>query len=453
MTSRTRRMVLSVKALVNAARRLLESDFSVVDVLGEVVGFTRAASGHVYWTLKDDKAQIRCMMYRTNARFLPFSPADGIQVVASGRLSVYEPRGEMQLLVDRMEPAGEGALAAAFEKMKKELAAKGYFDADRKKPLPDSPSSVGVVTSLSAAALFDTLRTLLERQPGLHIVVSPTPVQGAGAPEKIARALSDLDRNARCQVILLVRGGGSPEDLWAFNDPVVVEAVVNCETPVVTGVGHEIDLTLSDLAADFRAVTPTAAAQAVVPDHEDQQEALAGFLDRSSRAVGRRVQNESRRLDDQWTFLGRAVRRELDERRRAAEALRERLVRGDPLRRIQRDRLALAMWSRSLAASVERLVEKNKTRQALLAGKMIREAEGRLLGAKVKLEGQRARLFDLSPLAVLRRGYAIVRDAKTKKVARRARDHSPGSRLDVRLHEGELKVEVLPDSGEKSTGS
>ncbi len=441
--SRVNPTILSVKALVGSIRRNLEGDFSGVHVQGEIVGLTRAASGHIYLTLKDSSAQIRAMIFKTNARFLKFQPMDGMEIVARGKISVYEPRGEMQFVVDSMEPVGDGALALAFEKLKKELAQKGWFASERKQDIPEFPSCVGIVTSLSAAALYDALRILLARQPGLHIIVSPTPVQGAQAPPQIVAALNNLDESGLCDVIIIVRGGGSPEDLWAFNDPVVVEAVVNCNTPAISGVGHEIDVTLCDLAADVRAATPTAAAQAATFDHRRLDVELLASTRRLAWAVSRIIETRQQGLDEmRFDFVQSAVR-QVSSRNLEFLNLRDRLFRSQPLLGLKQRRESLRDNNKRLIHSIRRFVKSKNDSLALMTQRAPGSATRKIAEHGRRLELFARQLDNLSPLAVLGRGYAIARDAETGKVARRARDHPLNSRLELILREGSLAVSVI----------
>ncbi|MCC6157095.1 MAG: exodeoxyribonuclease VII large subunit [Deltaproteobacteria bacterium] len=445
-----RKTVLTVKALVSGARRELEGSFGDVAVQGEIASLTRAASGHLYFTLKDEAAQVRCVMFRTSARFLAFDPAEGTEIVATGRLTIYEPRGDLQLGVETLAPVGAGALAQAFERLKLELAAKGYFDAERKVAIPDDARCVGVVTSLSAAALFDALRILLARQPGLRVIVAPTPVQGAAAPAQIAGAIELLDRRGECDVILVVRGGGSPEDLWAFNDPEVVRAVAECRTPIVSGIGHEIDVTLCDLAADLRAATPTHAAQASVPDHRAQRE----LADRAARRLGlatmRRINLAIERHDRADAGL-RAwwARRGARDVKRIAD-LSARLRRQEPRRRLATQRREMERVAVRMTPPMRRLIDERR-RRVDLAHERLRVAIRRhLRESNADATALRARLDDLSPTAVLARGYAIVRDVRTGRVARRAGDFHAGDAVAIRLASGELDANVTAVRGGKT---
>ncbi|MCL4235979.1 MAG: exodeoxyribonuclease VII large subunit, partial [Deltaproteobacteria bacterium] len=331
-----------------------------------------------------------------------------------------------------------------------ELAAKGYFDAERKTSIPTEARCVGVVTSLSAAALFDVMRILLARQPGLRVIVAPTPVQGAAAPAQISAAIELLDRRDECDVILVVRGGGSPEDLWAFNDPDVVRAVAECRTPIVSGVGHEIDVTLCDLAADLRAATPTHAAQASVPDHRAQRELAERAARRLGFAAMRRI-NLTIERHDRASVVLRAwwTRRGACDERRLAE-LATRLRRQEPRRRLATQRRELERVSVRMTPPIRRMIE-DKRRRVEIANERLRAAmKRRLRESNTNVAALGARLDDLSPTAVLARGYAIVRDARTGRVARRATEFSVGDAVAIRLAVGELDADVTGVRDEKN---
>lgn len=291
-------------------RQLLEGEFDEVWVKGEIGNFTRAASGHLYFSLKDSQSQLRCVMWRGAALRLRFQPADGVEVEVRGKISVYEPRGEYQLVAAEMNPAGLGALYVALEALKKKLAAEGLFDPARKRRLPRHPVTVGIVTSPTGAAVRDIIRVARARWPGIGLVLAPARVQGEGAAEEIAAAIRLMNLWGGADVLIVGRGGGSVEDLWAFNEEAVVRAVAGSAIPTVSAVGHEVDFTLCDLAADVRAATPSNAAELVVPD----------------------VREQAQRVDEQARRLGQAAARLLADNRRRVEELRRELPRALALR-------------------------------------------------------------------------------------------------------------------------
>lgn len=397
---------LTVTEFTRRVRRLLEGDKALQDVWvqGEISNFSRPASGHLYFTLKDAGASLRCVMWRGDAqrtRGMPLS--DGLSVEAHGKIGLYEPSGQYQLIVDILRPAGEGALYAEFMRLKAVLEAEGLFDLARKRPIPQFPHRIGIVTSPTGAALRDMLNVLRRRLPLVEVMLAPSLVQGEEAPAALVTALQNLNAVFQPDVILLARGGGSMEDLWAFNDERVARAVAGSAAPVVTGVGHETDFTLVDFAADLRAPTPTAAAELATPV---TQEDLSAALD---SALGR--------LDELMT-------RRITERRQALQAARDTLKFYSPARRL--------------------MTEQQRLDDALR--RMARGLEGRLALESAHLMGLRDRLESLNPLAVLRRGYAVVSRLEDGKVILAAQDAPAGSNLHVRLAEGALDVNVARSS-------
>ncbi|MDX1433546.1 MAG: exodeoxyribonuclease VII large subunit, partial [Gammaproteobacteria bacterium] len=304
------RDVYTVSELNMQARALLEERFPRIWVQGEISNLARPRSGHIYFSLKDDRCQLRCAMFRMHNQRIDFTPEDGMQVLAQGRVSIYPERGDFQLIVQFLEEAGAGALRRAFEALKQRLAAEGLFDEALKRPIPALPRQIGVVTSPTGAALHDIVSILARRFPAIPVLVYPVPVQGADAAPEIARMLDVASARAECDVLILARGGGSLEDLWAFNDEGVARAIRRSQVPVVTGVGHEVDVTIADFAADARAATPSAAAELVSPDVREWRQLLAAGMQR----------------------LERCARRHLIDTRRALEALERRLV--HPRRRL-----------------------------------------------------------------------------------------------------------------------
>ena len=374
-------------ALLVATADALAARFGALAVRGELSGFSRAASGHCYFSLKDSDgaaALLRCAMFRRAALLVDFAPADGQQVELRGRLGVYDARGELQLVVEAMQRVGTGALYEEFLRRRARLAAEGLFDAARKRPLPVFPRVLGIVTSTAAAALRDVLSTLQRRSPQVRVVIYASPVQGVDAPAALVAALQLAGRRAEVDAVLLVRGGGSLEDLWAFNDERLVRAVAACPVPVVCGVGHETDITLADLAADLRAATPTAAAELAAPM---QSEALAQ-LDASAialqRVLQRALQNQAQRLDTAALRLGQPSRK-LGAQQQGLDALARRLGQG-------------------LRAAHGRQGE-----QLLRLGqRLLRAAQVRLQREPLRLEAAAQRLAAQDPARVLQRGYAWV---------------------------------------------
>jgi exodeoxyribonuclease VII large subunit len=387
--------VLRVSQLLRSARDTLERRFPLQWIAGEVSNLRPASSGHLYFTLKDASAQVDCVMFRGRAAHLDWELADGQQVEARALVTLYEPRGRFQLNVEAMRRAGLGPLYERFLRLKAKLEAEGLFDPAAKRPLPDYPRQIGVVTSLAAAALRDVLTTLRRRNPSIPVVVYPAPVQGEGAAAKLAEALAAASARAECDVLLLVRGGGSIEDLWPFNEEALARAIRASRIPVVCGVGHETDFTIADFAADERAPTPTAAAELVSPSRE----ALLG------------------RLAEQAARLSRETARALETAMQTVDALARRLV--HPAERLRASRQHLTQLAKRLSAGAARRLEQ--------------------MGAQLGLAA--AGLAGLDPRAVLGRGYSITRRAGGGLLTRAA-GLAPGERIVTTLAAGEIESEV-----------
>ncbi|TNC95450.1 MAG: exodeoxyribonuclease VII large subunit [Gallionellaceae bacterium] len=387
--------VLSIRELNLAAKQLIEGGLPLLWVRGEISNFVSAASGHWYFSLKDEAAQVRCVMFRHKSQYLDFKPANGMQVEVLALASIYEARGDFQLTLEKMRPAGLGALFEAFERLKRKLGDEGLFDGERKRELPLMPQQVGIVTSPQAAALRDVLRTLSNRMPNVPVVLYPTPVQGEGAGQKIAAAIRSASERADCDVLIVCRGGGSIEDLWAFNEEVVARAIADSHIPVVSGVGHETDFTIADFVADLRAATPTAAAQAVVPDGMEWRQRLAQLQKRFARAASRRLEQAMQQLD----FAQR------------------RLV--HPAQRIQLQSERLDTVKQRWQGAMGRSLEQRMTR----------------------LSSMQQHLQHLDPSQVLARGYSLVRDAKGNIVSS-SRQVEEGASLDITFAQGGAGVVV-----------
>ncbi|MGH8402925.1 MAG: exodeoxyribonuclease VII large subunit, partial [Gammaproteobacteria bacterium] len=347
------RRILSVSQLNREARALLEGGFPLIWVEGELSNLSRPASGHLYFSLKDSAAQVRCALFRNRVNLLRFKPADGLHVLVRARVSLYEARGDYQLLIEHMEEAGHGALQRAFEELKQKLAKAGWFDADHKTPLPALPRSIGVVTSPSGAALRDILSVIRRRYALARVIVYPVPVQGEDAARKIAAMIRTASARAECDVLILSRGGGSLEDLWAFNEEVVARAIYDCDIPLVSGVGHEIDFTIADFVADVRAPTPTGAAELVTPDSSEWLrkltdtrqhlmrtlfDALTGLRERLDWCAerleqlhpARLLREHAQRVDELDLRLRQSLQTQLQTRAASLEGLRARLHQHSP---------------------------------------------------------------------------------------------------------------------------
>ena len=440
------RRIYSVADLTAVVRELLEGAFPDAWVSGEISNARRAPSGHWYFTLKDDRAQLRCVCFRQDALYLKIKPRDGIAVIARGRVGVYEARGEYQLYVEVIEPQGVGALQLAFERLKKKLAAEGLFDAERKRGLPKAPTRIGIVTSPAGAAVADLVRVIERRFPAANIRLYPARVQGDEAAADIARGIRYFSENPWAQVVIAARGGGSLEDLWAFNEEEVARAIAACSTPVISAVGHQTDFTIADFAADVRAPTPSAAAELAVPDIQGIFQTLSGLEQRGSRALRYRIATLGRRMLEAGLERGAAsVRRRLAESRQRLDDA-ERTLRSAAAARLHTARERLAAQDRKLAARDLRVgLARQRQRLESLAQRpaplQLRRLE-RLAARLAALDGS---LGALSPLAILERGYAIVR-TEAGELVRDNRQAAPGDRLGVRLHRGRLSVSVAETS-------
>lgn len=437
------RQVYSVSALNQEVRQLLEGSYPLIWVEGEISNFSRPSSGHCYFSLRDRDAQVRCAMFRSRAMNLRFRPEDGSHVLLRARVGLYAARGDFQLVVEHMEEAGDGRLRRAFEELKQRLQREGLFEPAGRQPLPPLPRRLGVITSPTGAAIHDVLTVLKRRYPALPVLIYPVPVQGAGAAEQIAATIELADRRDEVDVLLLTRGGGSLEDLWAFNEEIVARAVRACSIPVVAAIGHEVDLTIAELAADLRAPTPSAAAEAISPD-------VATWLTSLSRQAER---------------LHQLARTQLNRWQERISWLQQRIDQHHPQRRLQdlnqqlderQSRLEQAMQRtlRELAQRQQhigaRLLQRSPTRQTATLAQHTEELKRRLIAATYRqlrdkeqtLAFNAHRLDTISPLATLARGYAVVRHDPSGDILRRAADTAPGERIVAKLAEGELQCLV-----------
>ncbi|KAF1008539.1 MAG: Exodeoxyribonuclease 7 large subunit [Luteibacter sp.] len=433
--------VFTPSGLNRLVRDLLEDALPVgVWVEGELSNVSRPSSGHLYFILKDAGAQVRCAMFRMAASRLRFRPVDGMHVLMRAKVGLYEARGEFQLVADHMEPAGEGALQREFEQLKARLGAEGLFDPERKRALPTFPKRIGVITSPSGTAIRDVLSVLGRRFSLAEVEVLPVPVQGREAPPAIASMLRSASASGRYDVLLVTRGGGSLEDLWAFNDEAVARAIHASDVPVVSAVGHEVDFTIADFVADLRAATPSAAAELLVPDGADLERRLKHLRQRMATLVSRRLQAAAQRADH-WQARLNAQRPQARLARDAQrlEALRRRLHmtigQANALRQARLERLQTR-----LAARHPRLrLEPSKARLDQLSQRMRAAIARRLERDRLRVAQQGRTLHAVSPLATLERGYAIVFDQRDA-IVRRASDVAVGESVRVMLGEGELTL-------------
>lgn len=430
---------------------MLETVLPSVWVEGEISNLARPSSGHMYFTLKDPGAQVRCALFRGRASALRHRPADGDQVRIRAKASLYPARGEFQLIVEHLEPSGEGALQRAFEALKQRLQAEGLFDAASKRPVPKMPRRLGVITSPTGAAIRDVLQVLERRFAALPVLIYPVPVQGEAAAPAIVRALELAGHRAEVDALLLTRGGGSLEDLWPFNEEAVARAIRACPIPVVSAVGHEVDLTIADLAADLRAPTPSAAAETLSPDGQAWQEQLERLGHRLEVAAGRRLG----RAGDQLSGLQRRLAaqhpgRRLRDRAQRLDELEGRLHRlGHQAVESRRRRLHTAE-QRLQVQDPRRRTTNERQRVAELAQRLHHTVRGRLETSQQRLGNASRALHAVSPLATLERGYAVVQREEDSAILRRADAVRVGERIRARLAHGALdcRVEALRNAEE-----
>ncbi len=442
--------IFTVSRLNREARTLLETGFSSVRVEGELSNLARPGSGHIYFTLKDQGAQLRCAMFRQNNTRLAFRPADGQAVICRGRLSIYEARGDYQLIAETMEPAGEGDLQRQFEELKNRLAAEGLFDPAHKQPVPALPRRIGIVTSPTGAAVRDILHVLARRFPAVPVQIYPVPVQGEGAANKIAAALELAGRRQDCDVLILARGGGSLEDLWAFNEERLARAVYDCPIPVISGVGHEIDFTIADFVADLRAPTPSGAAELAVPDGAEWVRRYGLIESRLRAAVGRRLGDLDQRLRWQRGRLDRLhPGNRLRQQAQRLDELEQRLAvscRGR-VRHLRSELAALAAGLRGVSP----LPRLRAARERLggMDGRIRLAVRHQIQRSRRQIEALIKTLQAVGPEATLARGYAIV-TLPDGAIVRSPSQVAPEQEIAVRVAAGRFAARVVGDDQERS---
>lgn len=409
--------VISISELNRMTRDLLERSIPLLWVSGEISNLTRAASGHWYFSLKDEKAQVRCVMFRNRNSYLDWQPREGDHVEARALVTLYEARGDFQLTVEFLQRAGLGALFEAFEKLKAKLEKEGLFATERKRLLPAHPAQIGIVTSPDAAALRDVLTTLRRRMPSIPVVIYPAPVQGKAAAERIATAIRTASERAECDVLIVCRGGGSIEDLWCFNEEVVARAIAACSMPVISGIGHETDFTIADFAADMRAPTPTAAAELACPDRQAQ--------------LHRTVQLQTR--------LARQMKYALSERMQKLDYLARRLL--HPAEDIRRRSDQLSQLQLRLQVSLQRTLGDARAGIIQLAPRLHRAMTRNMEQRQEQLRRLALNLEHLSPKAVLERGYSLVQTAGGD-IVRNAAELKPGDAIQVTFAQGGASAAV-----------
>ncbi|EKO3862082.1 exodeoxyribonuclease VII large subunit [Vibrio harveyi] len=442
MFSQTNQNIFTVSRLNAEVRLLLENEMGIVWLVGEISNFSAPVSGHWYLTLKDSRAQVKCAMFRGNNRRVTFKPANGNQVLVKARLSLYEPRGDYQLIIESMQPEGDGRLQQEFEALKMKLAAEGLFAQTNKQPLPEHPKRVGVITSKTGAALYDILDVLKRRDPSLPVVVYPTMVQGEEAAIQIAQAIGRANSRDECDVLIVGRGGGSLEDLWCFNNEILARTIAASQIPIISAVGHEVDVTIADFVADMRAPTPSAAAELVSRDnsHKDQalvtrQHKLASAMryylaqqkQQSAQLMHRlerqhpsyQLQRQTQQLDELDMRLQRAMQRFITTRQQAVERKHHRLQLNSPVKRLAEQKSKLDRVEQKLMDAMDR----------------------KLLTMRHQLAIAAEKLDTVSPLATLKRGYSITQ-TEQGQVVTQAKDVKTGDVLVTRLSDGELRSTV-----------
>ncbi|NOZ11999.1 MAG: exodeoxyribonuclease VII large subunit [Gammaproteobacteria bacterium] len=427
---------LTVSQLNQSAKALLETHFSLVWVSGEISNLAQPASGHTYFSLKDGHAQIRCALFRGQRRHLACDPQDGMQVLLRARVTLYEARGDYQLIVHQLQEAGEGALRRAFEALKKRLSSEGLFDQDHKQALPSLPRRIGVISSPTGAAIQDIVSTLKRRFPAIPVLLYPVPVQGQGAAEEIAQAIGLAAKRGDCDVLILARGGGSLEDLWAFNEEVLAGAIYTCPIPLVCGVGHEVDFTIADLVADQRAPTPTAAAELVSPDQQAWAHTLAHLGYRLERHMGNRLSDLAQRLDGLSGRIVHPSQRIVIHQQRLAELTR-RLRVATHFGLHQRIGVSLGLSSRLRECTPGHRLRSLSVAVHNFSQRLHRAMRVQLERARYRAETKLSRLNDVSPLATLQRGYAVLQDTQRRPITRSAQI-KPGDQIEARLAKGRL---------------
>jgi exodeoxyribonuclease VII large subunit len=436
------RRIMTVSELTGKIRDLLAKNFTDITVQGEISNCREAQSGHIYFTLKDDRAQVRCVFFKQQQRGIKFRPEDGLQMTVRGSISVYETRGEYQIYVENLEPIGLGALQLAFQQLKKRLEAEGLFDPARKKLLPLLPSRIGIITSPRGAAVRDVVRILTRRFPNVHLTVYPVRVQGEGSAEEIVKALKFFNAKKIVDVLILARGGGSMEDLWSFNEEIVARAIFASEIPVISGVGHETDFTIADFVADLRASTPSAAAELVVQTRAEFDKHLADLRETLASLVRYRLLELSRRVHE--ISARRGFRRPLDllrQQRQRADEMTSRLALGlrarleQSRKRFTAAHLRIASFDFRVKISAFRLrLERRSAELGVRAERLLRNKRDRLEKLSLQLQ-------ERSPLRVLERGYAIATDA-AGNLLRSTESVALGDTVAIQLHRGKLSTEV-----------
>ncbi len=440
--NRKQRTIYSVSEFNRTVRGLLESQFPLLWIEGEISNLSKPASGHIYFTLKDESAQVRCAMFKGRNQLVRFKPENGQKILLRARVSLYEARGDFQLIAEHMEEAGDGALQRAFEALKVKLAAEGLFDAGNKRSLPEIPQHIGVITSPTGAAIRDVLSVLKRRFPSIPVSIYPVSVQGEKAAPEISRALETARIDKRCDVLLLIRGGGSLEDLWAFNEEQVARAIVKCDIPVISGVGHEVDVTIADFAADQRAATPSAAAELVSPNQQTYLHKLHTY----QRNLIRQIRQQLKQATDQTQWLHNRLKlqhpkSQLAQQTQQLDELTESLQSAfyDVLNE-KRHQLKYAMQG-LLGNRPDQFIDYQQSQLNDLTSRLNYIAQQNIDSKRQALSHLCRTLQAVSPLNTLSRGYSITRDSKGHTITSEEQVKS-GDLLTTQLHEGKIKSRI-----------
>lgn len=436
------RDVFTISRLVRESRAVLEGSFPMLWLEGEISNYSRPSSGHIYFSLKDEAAQVRCAMFRTRNLQLRFTPANGMHVMVRARVTLYEPRGEFQIVVEQMEEAGLGVLQRAFEALKSRLGQEGLFDPAHKRALPDTPKRLGVITSPTGAAIRDILSVLKRRYPALPVLIYPVPVQGEGAGREIAAAIQLASQRHECDVLIVGRGGGSLEDLWAFNEEVVARAIYNSTIPIVSAVGHEIDFTIADFVADLRAPTPSAAAELVTPDMGELQQQIR----RQKQRLLSLIRTTLRQSQQQLGWLGKRLQQQhpgqqLLQKSQRLDELELRLLQNINVQLRHQNHRLQQLTTRLQHNSPRYRLQQLNTRHEHLQQRLHRAMRLNLTLKRQQLISTSRALNNISPLATLERGYAIVQTS-AGNVVRDATSVTPGDKIEARLSSGVLVCTV-----------
>ncbi|MEQ8289001.1 MAG: exodeoxyribonuclease VII large subunit [Gammaproteobacteria bacterium] len=433
--------IYTISRLNREVRNVLEDVFPAIWVQGEISNLARPGSGHIYFTLKDSSAQVRCAMFKNRQSGLRFQPENGMEVLAQANISLYEGRGEFQLIIESLQPAGDGALQLAFEQLKKKLDAEGLFAEEHKQPIPRFPARIGIITSPTGAAIRDILSVLKRRYPYGEVVVYPVPVQGEGAGNRIARAIQTADQRKDCDVLILTRGGGSLEDLWSFNEEIVARAIYECELPIVSGVGHEIDFSIADFVADQRAPTPSVAAELVSPDSARLIQQLERYRDQLIRNQDSRLMQWQRHVD----YLSRQIPHPRQHLQQLGQRTREYLVSMSHCMERLLSANTLKMSNLRARVNEQNPYYKIKQQQQTLASiqkNLGRAVKQQLVTHRQTLAMLEQKLETIGPLSTLERGYAIVTDKQSGALIKQGSQIKAGDQIAIRLAKEEIESTV-----------